>query len=60
MVLGVRLTPNLKDLITKVANSEEMDASEWVRKLIVDELKKRGAFPTLLPPIDLIGEKQTE
>jgi len=56
----VRLTPNLKDLITKVAGSEEMDSSEWVRKLIVDELRRRGAFPTLLPPIDLTGERQAE
>ncbi|KPV64440.1 MAG: hypothetical protein AOA65_0972 [Candidatus Bathyarchaeota archaeon BA1] len=48
MQLSVRVTPRVKDIVAQVAQSEGVDVSEWLRNLIVGELKGRGVLPTVL------------
>jgi hypothetical protein len=43
--LSVRVTPHIKEIIAQAARSEGVDVSEWLRNLIVDDLKRRGALP---------------
>jgi antitoxin component of RelBE/YafQ-DinJ toxin-antitoxin module len=45
VTMGFRVQPKIKDLIFQVASSEGMDASEWIRKVVIDELKKRNLLP---------------
>ncbi len=47
VTLSVRVTPYVKDLIETVARMEGFTASEWVRAVVVEELKKRGALKTM-------------
>jgi len=42
--LSVRVTPYVKELIESVAHMEGFTASEWVRVIIMKELKDRGAL----------------
>lgn len=44
--LTVRVTPQIKETVAQVARGEGMDISEWLRNLIVIDLKSRGALPT--------------
>lgn len=46
--MGFRVPPRIKDFIFQVANSEGMDASEWLRKVVVEELRKRGILPMMM------------
>jgi len=48
VMLGFRVPPRIKDFIFQVANSEGMDASEWLRKVVVEELRKRGILPMMM------------
>jgi predicted HicB family RNase H-like nuclease len=40
-LLVTRVTPRVKDIIEHEARAEGMDVSEWIRNLIIQELKKR-------------------
>ena len=44
-MLAVRVTKPIKDAVVMVAQSEGVDVSEWMRSLIISELRKRGALP---------------
>lgn len=44
----VRLTKNIKDLVVYQASQEGITPSEWVRNLIIKELKERKILPTVL------------
>jgi len=49
-ILNVRISPRIKRLIEQVAFSEGLAASEWVRNLIINELRKRGVMHKILAP----------
>lgn len=50
----VRLTKNIKDLVVYQASQEGITPSEWVRNLIIKELKERKVLPTIfrLPEVE--------
>jgi len=41
----LRLTSTIKNLITYQATQEGITPSEWLRKLVVKELRERDALP---------------
>lgn len=45
--LSIRVTPYVKRLIEDVAYMEGLTASEWVRMIIVRELKNRGVLKAI-------------
>jgi|GEM_PF-7033714 len=45
-MLAVRVTRLIRDAVA-VAQSDGVDVSEWMRSLIVRELRKRSALPDL-------------
>jgi hypothetical protein len=45
-LLSVRVTPHIKETVAQLTHSEGVDVSEWLRNLIVSELKRRGALST--------------
>jgi predicted HicB family RNase H-like nuclease len=55
--LSVRVTPRLREIVVQVAHSEGLDVSEWLRNVIIEELKKRGALPTTLTVPLIMGVK---
>jgi len=48
--LNIRISPRIKRLIEQVALSEGLAASEWVRILIINELRKRGVLRKIQAP----------
>ncbi|MHA1711900.1 MAG: hypothetical protein ACTSUS_07570 [Candidatus Freyarchaeota archaeon] len=50
--LSVRVTSRIKEVVAQVAHSEGLDVSEWLRNLIVVELKRRESLPIVLMPPD--------
>jgi hypothetical protein len=48
VLLSVRVTPRIKETVVQVTHSEGVDVSEWLRNLIISELKRCGALPTVL------------
>ncbi len=47
-LLAVRVTPRIKEIAVQAAHGEGVDVSEWLRNLVVSELKKRGTLTTIL------------
>jgi len=45
-LVATRVTPFIRDVIAQEARKEGLDVSEWLRDLIVRELRKREALPT--------------
>ena len=43
----IRVTNAIKDIITYQAAKEGITPSEWIRALIIKELKERGTLPPL-------------
>ncbi len=46
-IIYLRVTKTIKDLIVHQAAQEGISPSEWLRKIIVKELRERNAIPTL-------------
>jgi hypothetical protein len=40
-LLVTRVTPRVRDIIEREARAEGLDVSEWIRNLIIQELKRR-------------------
>jgi len=59
-LLSVRVTPRIKEIVAQVAHSEGLDVSEWLRNLIVVELKRRGSLPVVLMPPDIAAGSGVE
>jgi len=57
VTLNIRISPHIKRLIDQVAFSEGMATSEWVRNLIVNDLRKRGVLHRILTPPSIEGEE---
>lgn len=50
VLLATRVTPRIREIVEKMARREGLSISEWLRNLIVIELKKCEALPTILIP----------
>jgi len=44
VLIATRVTPHIKDIISQIAEREGLNVSEWMRNLVVTELKKYGAL----------------
>ena len=47
MLVVTRVVPEIKEAVKRVASGEGLSTSEWARKLIVIELHKNEALPTV-------------
>ncbi|MEF8835310.1 MAG: hypothetical protein V5A76_04065 [Candidatus Thermoplasmatota archaeon] len=52
-MVATRLTPPLKQAVQKEAQREGRDVSEWLRNLLIEELRERGSLPDRLSLGDL-------
>lgn len=44
-LLSTRVTPAIREAVIRESQMEGLTTSEWLRSLIVKELKDRGALP---------------
>jgi hypothetical protein len=47
VLIATRVTPRIKNIISQMAYREGLNVSEWLRNLIVVELKKNEALPSI-------------
>ncbi|MFP4001700.1 MAG: hypothetical protein ACOCTN_07280 [Candidatus Natronoplasma sp.] len=52
-LVATRLTPPLKQAVEKEAKREGRDVSEWLRNLLIEELRARNSLPDRLSIGDL-------
>jgi hypothetical protein len=50
VIVAFRLNPRIAELVSQAASNDCMNVSEWIRSLIVEELKKRGLLPSAQQP----------
>ncbi len=48
MLLATRVTPRIRDIVVQMAQREGLNVSEWMRNLIIMELKRAETLPTVL------------
>ena len=48
MLLATRVTPRIRDIVVQMAQREGLNVSEWMRNLIIMELKRAEALPSVL------------
>lgn len=48
VLLATRVTPNIKYLISQLAQREGLAVSEWLRNIVVMELKRNQALPAVI------------
>ena len=48
MLLATRVTPRIRDIVVQMAHREGFNVSEWLRNLIISELKRNEALPSVL------------
>jgi hypothetical protein len=55
VILATRVTPRIKEIVMSMADREGLSISEWLRSLIINELKNNKALPKILqmPEIEL-------
>lgn len=55
VLLATRVTPRIRDIVVQMARREGLNVSEWLRNLIIMELKRAEALPNVLsaPNFDL-------
>jgi hypothetical protein len=54
-IIALRLNPRIAELVSQVASNDGMNVSEWIRTLIVEELKRRGLLPMATPSLEVEG-----
>lgn len=56
VLLATRVTPKIKAIVEQMALREGLSVSEWLRNLVVLELKNSEALPSILriPEYDLV------
>lgn len=59
-ILYLRLTNTIKSLITYQAAQEGITPSEWLRKLIVKELRERDALPSTFKVPQILREQNDQ
>ena len=55
VLLATRVTPRIRDIVVQMSAREGLNVSEWLRNLIIMELKRSEALPNVLraPNFDL-------
>jgi hypothetical protein len=55
VLLATRVTPRIRDIVVQMAHREGLNVSEWLRNLIIGELKRNQVLPNILraPNINL-------
>ena len=48
VLLATRVTPKINELINQMAHREGLYVSEWIRTVLIGELKKSGLLTTRL------------
>jgi hypothetical protein len=48
VLLATRVTPKIRDIVVQMAHREGLNVSEWLRNLIISELKRNEALPSVL------------
>ena len=48
VLLATRVTPRIRDIVVQMAHREGLNVSEWMRNLIIMELKRAEALPSVL------------
>lgn len=48
ILLATRVTPRIRDIIIQMAHREGLNVSEWLRNLIISELKRNEVLPNVL------------
>lgn len=46
-LLTTRVTPQIKEVVEQQASREGLTASEWLRNLVIKELKNENLLPTV-------------
>jgi len=46
-LLTTRVTPQIKDVVEQQASREGLTSSEWLRNLVIRELKRENLLPTV-------------
>ncbi len=46
-LLTTRVTPQIKDVVEQQASREGLTSSEWLRNLVIKELKRENLLPTI-------------
>jgi hypothetical protein len=49
VLLATRVTPRIKRVVTQLAQREGLAVSEWLRNIVVMELKRNSALPAMIP-----------
>lgn len=47
VLLATRVTPKIRDIVAQMAYREGLNVSEWLRNLIISELKENQVLPTV-------------
>jgi hypothetical protein len=53
VLLATRVTPAIRDIVEQMSHREGLNVSEWLRNLIILELKRSQALPTTIRSPDL-------
>jgi hypothetical protein len=48
VLLATRVTPRIRDIVVQMAHRKGLNVSEWLRNLIISELKRNEALPSVL------------
>lgn len=48
VLLATRVTPRIRDIVVQMAQREGLNVSEWLRVLIINELKRNSALPNVI------------
>jgi len=48
VLLATRVTPRIKHIIVQLAQREGLAVSEWLRNIVVMELKRNSALPAMI------------
>ena len=62
VLLATRVTPRIRDIVVQMSAREGLNVSEWLRNLIIMELKRSEALPNVLraPNFDLEMDDDNE
>jgi hypothetical protein len=48
VLLATRVTPRIRDIVVQMSHREGLNVSEWLRNLIISELKRNEALPNVI------------
>jgi len=60
VLLATRVTPRIRDIVVQMAHREGLNTSEWLRNLIIGELKRNEALPNVIRAPNLKLEFEEE